>query len=278
MTHVVFNEADVAVMKKAIEIDPALQGEVVQVKDDLAVGPITDLFTAEGRQHRNQWWREVLSGGDYDGKVDDGTIDDDALVARLVNMLNSDLSLQLWIWVAPNKHDLSGYYWLISQLKAFQDRIFILFLNNLPFINEKGQIFYPEWLHTIPPREFSKAKKLARPVTASEFELDSDEWLRLCAEGKGVRIADGGKKLQQFDYDFYDADLQKYITSDWQKAGKIIHHFLHKNKHTTGDAYLLWRLKGVIAGNDFDVNGPLKGMKDFEVKVKQMQPAENDGA
>ena len=49
----------------------------------------------------------------------------------------------------------------MSQLKNYQSRVFILYLNNLPFINDKGPIFYPEWLHVIPPKEFLIANKLA---------------------------------------------------------------------------------------------------------------------
>ncbi len=161
---------------------------------------------------------------------------------------------------------MSGYYWLMSQLKNYQSRVFILYLNNLPFINEKGNIFYPEWLHVIPPREFLKAKKLARPITLCEFEVDPDEWKRLCNENKMVRILEGGKKLAQYDVDFYDDDLKKFITGEWQKASKIIHQFLHKNKQTTGDAFLLWRLKS-LTPKELDVQGEVKGMKDFEVKM-----------
>jgi len=47
----------------------------------------------------------------------------------------------------------------------------VLYFNNLPFINEKGQIFYPTVLHEILPKEFLKAKKLNRKVTLSEFEV-----------------------------------------------------------------------------------------------------------
>ena len=79
---------------------------------------------------------------------------------------------------------------------------------------------------------------------------------------------EGGKKLAQEDYDFYDAELKKFITSDWQKASKIIHQFLHKAKDTTGDAYLLWRLKIMIAQELFDVQGKLGNMKEFEIKTK----------
>jgi len=47
---------------------------------------------------------------------------------------------------------------------------------------------------------------------------------------------------------------------------------LSKNKQTTGDMFLLWRLKGLLAQGDYDVQGEPKGMKDFEVKAKSSQP------
>ena len=79
---------------------------------------------------------------------------------------------------------------------------------------------------------------------------------------------EGGKKLAQYEYDFYDNELKNFINTDWQKASKLIHQFLSKAKHTTGDAYILWRLKGMIAAGLMDVQGETRKMKDFEVKVK----------
>ena len=186
----------------------------------------------------------------------------------LVATMQGDEQEVIWIWAAQNKHDVSGYYWLLFHLKNLQGKVFILYLNNLPFINEKGNIFYPSWLMEIPPKEFLKAKKLAREITLSEFEIDPDEWTKLCIENKGVRLLEGGKKLVQYDYDFYDTELKKIITQDWQKAFKIISQFINKSKHTTGDAYLLWRLKVMIAQDMFDVQGKVGNMKDFEIKLK----------
>jgi hypothetical protein len=274
MIHIVFNEADVEVLKKAVELDESLQGDVLQVKDDYAVGPLIGIYTAEGIEARKQWWRDVLAGGDADGKVETGAVDDNKLVTDLKERLDNEPKEAIWIWAAQNKHDVSGYYWLMSQLKDYQGRVFILYLNNLPFINEKGLIFYPEWLHVIPPKEFLKAKKLARPVTLSEFEVDPDEWTKLQQEDKGVRLLEGGKKLSQQDYSFYDADLKRFITGDWQKASKIIHQFLNKNKQTTGDMYLLWRLKTILAAGEYDVQGEVRNMKEFEIKGKAAQAAE----
>lgn len=271
MIHVVFNEADIDVLQKAIELDETLQGEVLQVEDDYAVGPLKEIYTEEGIAARRAWWKEVLTGTDLEKKLDEGDVDDNKLIAFIVERLQKDEEEKVWIWAAQNKHDVSGYYWLISQLKDFQGRIYILYLNNLPFINEKGQLFYPEWIYTIQPKEMTKAKKLARLVTPSEFEVDPDEWTKLCNEEKGVRLLEGGKKLGQKDYDFYDADLKTFVTGDWQKASKVIHQFLSKSKHTTGDMFLLWRLKQLIAADLYDVQGELKNLKDFELKKKSGQ-------
>lgn len=266
MIHVVFNEADVTVLQQAIAMDESLQGEIVQVKDDYAVGPLENIYVGEGIEARKQWWREVLAGGDSDGSADSGNVDDYKTAAELVGTMRRNEEEIIWIWAAQNKHDVCGYYWLLNYMKEFQGRVHILYLNNLPFINEKGTIFYPNWLHEIPAKEFLKAKKLAREITLSEFEVDPDEWNKICAESKGVRLLEGGKKLTQAEYDFYDADLKKIITADWQKASKIIHQYLSKAKHSTGDMYLLWRLKTMIAADMFDVQGKIANMKDFEVK------------
>jgi hypothetical protein len=268
MIHIVCNLADVAVLQQAIELDETLAGDVLQVHDDFAVGPIQALDTDEGRAARKHWWAAVLAGSDYEQSLNDENKDDEKMLAGVIERLQADENEVLWIWAAQNKHDVCSYYWLVSRLKEYQGRVFILYLNNLPFINEKGQIFYPEWLHTIPPREFLKAKKLARTVTLSEFEVDPDEWTRLANEEKGVRLLEGGKKLVQYETDFYDADLKRFITGDFAKAGKIIGQFLSKNRHTTGDAYMLWRLKQLLQDENFETQGVVKNMKDFEVRSK----------
>jgi len=275
MIHIVFQEADKGALRNSFVLDESMNGEIIVIQDDYAVGPIKDIYFETGREERKQWWREVLAEGDYEGFADKGEINNDhQTISLLLEKLRSEQNEVLWIWAAQNKHDVSGYYWLISHLQEFAGRVNILYLNNLPFINEKGNLFYPVNLFQISPREFVKARKLSRQVTLSEFEIDLDEWTRLCNEQKGVRLLEGGKKLVQADYDFYDRNLESFITSEWQKAGRIIHHFLSKSKHTTGDAFLLWRLKCLLGRNDYDVNGQLKGMKDFEIKMKSTQQVE----
>ena len=141
MIHIVFQESDKLALTKSFELDTALSADVKVINDDYAVGPIQDLFSEKGTVARKQWWREVLAGTDMEAKVDSGDVDDNETVAQIKNILDNDPEEFIWIWAAQNKHDVSGYYWLISQLKDYQGRIFILYLNNLPFINAKGNIF-----------------------------------------------------------------------------------------------------------------------------------------
>lgn len=267
MTHIVFQQADINALRLSFELENSVAGTIIEIKDDFAVGPLDDIYTPEGIGKRKQWWREVLAGGDYEGLVDDSTIDDNKTVSTLIDALQNNPDKVVWIWAAPNKHDVSGYYWLISQLKEFHERIYILFLNNLPFINEKGQLFYPVNLFDIPPKEFVKARKMARLVSLAGFDTDTEEWNRLGLENKGVRLLEGGKKLIQHDYSFYDGELINVIGTDWIKVNKLMHKFYTKAKHTTGDAYLLWRLKQLIVAGKLDARGEIRSMKEFEVRV-----------
>jgi hypothetical protein len=267
MIHIVFNESEISLMKQVMELDASLQGEVFQVRDDYAVGPLTGLDTSEGWQARTDWWMELLEHSHY-GKGDTNEVDDRIVIQKIKNKLNENPEEQIWIWMGQNQHDVCGYYRLIPELKIFQGRVMVLYMNNLPFINDKGHIFYPSWLHEIPPKEFLKAKKLARPVTMSEFEIDPDEWNRICEENATVRILEGGKKIIGKDEKFYDQEILKNLTNEWQKAVRLTSNTLHRMKIKTGDVFIEWRIKKLISDGRIEVTGDMnKGWKDFDVKL-----------
>ena len=200
-----------------MDLDEALDGEIVLIGDDYSVGPIQDLFSDEGRAERRKWWAMIreessseISGQDADGEN----------IRNIVQRMGEEEFDQIWIWVAPNVRDVAGYFWLISQLSAFAGRIYIVSLNNLPFINEKGNVFYPLSLSEIPAREFIKARKLARPVGVAEFETDTDEWLRLASENKNLRLLDSGKKIIQQPDEYHDRAILNFLQPVFQKLSR----------------------------------------------------------
>ncbi len=269
ITHITFAATDKKTLEEAIALNQGLEGTVVLMGDDFSVGPISGIYSEEGMGYRKNWWDNILKGGDGEGILEGGAISNQNALQEITDALKKDNSTQIWIWMAPNSTDICGYYWLLPHLAPFQGRVMVLYLNNLPFFNEKGNIFYPNFIRQIPAKEFLKARKLAREITASEFEVDPDEWQRLMREEKGIRLFEGGKKLIQADYDFYDLELKKFISADWQKASKIINQFLSKSKYFPGELFLLWRLKEMITEGNYDLQGKVGNMKEFELKLKQ---------
>lgn len=266
MIHIVFNESEVALMQEVMTLDETMSGEVLQIRDDFAVGPLLQLETEEGWQARLAWWNEISQGSPYGETA--GSFDDRQTVMLIKEKLSANPEEELWIWMGQNQHDVTGYYWLMPQLREFQGRIMILYLNNLPFINEKGHIFYPSWLSEIQPREFTKARKLARPVTLSEFEIDPDEWRKLTEENAVVRILEGGKKIAGKEDSFYDGELLKNITGEWQKATRVLSNTLNRMKIKTGDIFIMWRMKKLITDGKIETTGDTsKSWKDFDVKL-----------
>ncbi|MEY4150624.1 MAG: hypothetical protein RL555_1228 [Bacteroidota bacterium] len=268
MLHVLFNEPDMALLKEVQDLDPGLEGPIVLVRDDYAVGPIHSLDLTEGQQQRLSWWKSCYDKTSYASIPTTPVVDDAQVIASIQQWLEADPTAECWIWMAQNQHDVSGYYWLIAKLKNWQGRIHILYLNNLPFINEKGQLFYPTWLEEIPPREFLKAKKLARPVTASEFEIDPDEWTRLMLENAGVRILEGGKKLLGKELSYFDTDIKRLLTKEWQRALRVVSNAQAKMKVKTGDVFLQWRIFQLVEEGLIESNGKWeKGWKELDIRL-----------
>ncbi len=266
MIHLVFNTADVASIKAAIELDDSLTGKIVEIKDDYAVGPIYNIYEEDGFISRREWWKNVLSFSPYEDQL--SIVNDPATVKQLIQDLDQNPEEELWCWMGQNAHDVCGYYWLMSQLKPFQGRLHVLYLNNLPFLNEKGQLFYPSYLSEIQPKEFLKAKKLARPITLSEFEIDPDEWKKLCQENEGVRFLEGGKKLVSLPISYYDKEILSLLNKNAQKLTTALSHVINKMKVKTGDAFIVSRLKAMEElGKIMFTGNWQKGWKDIVVQL-----------
>ncbi|MDE3236815.1 MAG: DUF1835 domain-containing protein [Bacteroidota bacterium] len=266
MIHIVFETANIEALSKAFELDEFLKGDIIEIKDDFAVGPVIDIYDTYGYQQRRDWWKDVLAFSPYAEQLD--IVDDKLTVHNLLQQLEENTDEQAWIWMGQNQHDVCGYYWLMSQLKEYQGRLQVLYLNNLPFINERGLIFYPQHLHQIQPKEFLKAKKLARTITPSEFEVDPDEWKKLCNDNAVVRILEGGKKIVSKEESFYDKEILVAITSDFQKLGKVLNQVLNKMKIKTGDAFLVWRMRKMMEEGKLEIQGDwAKGWKEIEIKL-----------
>jgi len=265
MKHLVFEEQNARLLQEAIVLDETLAGNIFVIRDDYATGPLAAEETEETLQARRAWWSNLLEGSPYEDQIN--LVDDVATLQQLSEELIAVPEEECWIWMGQNAHDVCGYYWILKYLKPFAGRIMVLYMNNLPFLNEKGGIFYPSHLHEILPKEFLKAKKLARPITGSEWEVDPEEWSRLLAGEGMVRLLEGGKKLVNRSIDFHDEEIFSAISSEWQKLNKLIGQLLSKNKNGLTDSFIAWRLKGMVEEGKIEwQDDKNKGWKDIQVR------------
>ena len=148
MIHLVFNTADIASIEEAIALDDSLAGKVVEIKDDYAVGPILDIYETEGYQVRRDWWKNILEHSPYEEQLD--IVDDKLTVNQLIESLEANPEEEVWFWMGQNAHDVCGYYWLMTQLKPYQGRLQVLYLNNLPFLKKSfptiKHLVHDRWL------------------------------------------------------------------------------------------------------------------------------------
>ncbi len=270
--HIVVGDAAAAPLREAVASEPALGGEVVVVRDILHVGP---LQRGEGQSFsalRTNWWREVAPALQPAAEVDD--------LERLLevsNELYKDSDSVAWCWMAPWPADVCAYYWMLPYLSKHNGRFYIVNLGNLPFLNEAGKVFYPKNISEILPRELQKARRLARPVTPSEVEMDSETWSRLLAENSGIRTHEGGKKLASRPADLYDGALLSALTTTPQKASRVLHAAIAKSLLPTGDAYLGWRLRTLAEQGLVTIDGDAtKPYREWEARLAGTVPEAAD--
>lgn len=266
MTHIVFQEANIKVLEEAIKAYETLSGKVLQVKDDFAVGPLHQIYSEEGIAARKEWWKNLLQFSPYTNSIHE--VDDQKLVEEIIQQTNADETHETWIWFAPNVHDRCGYYWLISQLENILPKVKIIYTGNLPFINEKGSIFYPAALYEIRPSEFIKAKILAGNLTQGAFEAIRDDWSKLCASDDLIRVLEDEKNIIGKPVDYFDKKIITGINDEPQKLYRLLNQLLGKMNIKTGDVFLVWRIREMCNQGELIATGNWEdGWKEITIQL-----------
>ena len=260
--HIVVGDLAAAPLNEAIMSDASLKGEVIVMKDILHVGPIQKTEGEGFSQLRTEFWQQVIP------QEKELKVDDMERLLEISNALYKDETAQVWFWMAPSPADVCAYHWMLPYMGKHMGRFYLLNIANLPFLNENGKVFYPQSIGEILPKELVKARRLARPVTPAEVEVDGEEWRKLVEENAGIRTHGGGKKLASQPESYYDNQLMSFCSHQFQKASRIVAQALNKFGIPTGDVHLGWRLRKMAEEGKLLLQGNvLKELKDFEVKL-----------
>lgn len=262
LIHITFDKAGADSLRQSFDLDDIISGEIIVLEDDLAFGPLKKKSGEGSELTRQLWWEEAFNGEEFLllNQYSEKLID-------LCQKMRSDDNNEIWIWAGQNTRDVCGYYALLSPLADFMSRVYLIYLNNLPFINDKGGIFYPLQLSEILPKEFLKARKLAREITPAEFEMDGEEWRRLKEENARVRLLEGGKKLSSQPDDYFDLELINRCRLGYMKVWRLVNQVQQKGKAYVNENFLYWRLRILIEDGVLETKEQTKNLRDAEVKV-----------
>ncbi len=261
--HIVTGDVAATPLKEAIIQDPAMEGQVIVMKDVLSVGPLQKEEGQKFSELRSAFWQMVAPNEKNPIQVDD--------LERLLeisNELSKNEEAKIWLWTAPWPADICLYHWSLKYLGKYIGRLYVVNIAGLPFLDENGKVFFPKSIGEIQPRELIKAKRLARPVTLPELETDGEEWRKLVAANAGIRTHEGGKRLLSKEEDLYDNQLISFCSHQYQKASKIVNQAIARYNIPTGDVYLGWRLRKMFDAGRLELQGDTaKLLKDFDVKL-----------
>ena len=260
--HIVTGDLAGAPLKDAVMTEATMAGEVVIIKDVLSVGPLQKEEGKTFSETRTSFWQQVVNN---EKNIE---VDDFDRISQVSLELAKNDDAKVWVWMAPWPADICTYYWSLKYLGAYLSRFYVVNIAGLPFLDEQGKIFFPRSIGDIQPKELIKARRLARPVTPAELEVDGEEWNKLVAENSGIRIHEGGKRLISKSDTWYDSQLLSFCSQQYQKASKIVGQALAKFNIPTGDLYLGWRLRKLAEMGKLQLQGDMtKALKDFDVKL-----------
>lgn len=219
------------------------QDIIIVLKDLLNVGPLQKEEGQSFSEMRKNFWQQMLPSEKNEVELSD--------MEQLLNIskqMYEDENTKAVFWMAPLSADLCAYYWLLFYLSKHKGRFLLINITGLPFLNESGKLFFPKSISELSTKEVLKATKLARPISASEEEVDVYEWKQIVAQNAAIRSAAGGKKLNHHSADAYDKQLLQHCQQHFQKSHKIIQATIGKEQAIhTGDVYLAWRLRTLAA-------------------------------
>lgn len=265
MIHIVFEREAATALQKSFEIDESMSGQIFTDDEDWSVGPLAETRPSEESViDRRQWLNQIF------GRQPD--VEHIRFIESVKTHLVENPDEAAWIWIAPNSRDICGYYHLATGLSQYQGRIFVLWLNNLPFINEKGEVFYPKKIGEIPPKEFTKARLLAQEVSISTFETDADDWKKAEQENKMLRVFEGGRKVAGKDEDYYDKQIVSLAQPAWQRTKTLLRQLTEKSNDIINSVFFTWRVRGLINQEKLEGRGDWEKTENFEVRLK---PAAN---
>ena len=274
--HIAFGDSPAGCIKYMLKQANLIEDYVFLFSDAFSIGPIHQLELETGQVGRQQWLSRSLNS--YDLYFEEEYLSTFRQSMEELQSIPQDIPIT--IWKADNAHEHVGFCFVLAHL---QDRDNIRVINTSEAHRELFQKEYE--IHEIRGtgeltteklaviyREKKKGTLLteeARKKLEQEWELLSDttDLLRIWQDNKVLSV-------QESYFDSFIIECAEKLEKEKpeervHKAPRLIGEVLGHMEQLIGDIFLEYRLRTLIQQGVFEMEGTLKAMRYYSVKLKK---------
>ncbi|WP_102272308.1 DUF1835 domain-containing protein [Cytobacillus massiliigabonensis] len=281
MIHILFGDSPAGSLKYALkQMGVSKSEKVISFWYMFSVGPVWKLHEKAGQQVRFDFMQKVMNDEhddfrDYQKKFYE-TLDQ-------IDSIPEDVPIT--IWVAENAHEQTGLRYVLHILKNKMNDIKVINSTkmfagkfNRPDIEymaiKTGEII-PEKLQVI-----YEESKLNASLSKEERKALVEEWAALAETEETLRIWQNEKikSVREDYYDQYMINMAKKLQINrerakepevFMKSARLIGEVIGHLDQYMGDSFFEYRLRKLIEKGVFEMEGNLKAMRYYSVRLKQ---------
>ncbi|KOR89167.1 DUF1835 domain-containing protein [Paenibacillus solani] len=276
--HVVFGLSDAGSLKVVLSrLGKREENKVLAFNDVFSVGPITDLHTTEGQQHRQMWLMEHDKDSFYGNLVNQ-----EHQIMRMIEKLrNIQENKTVVIWFADNAHDQTGLRFALFLLRERKAPVHIVNLTKIleetGSYGEKGKAPFAQSLI-----EYEKYLDIVRDygngflLDANQREQYVSEWIELAGQDHLIRLWEQGKVIGGDENQLDEVIIQSVIemqegvaADDFVKAGEVLERVMENSQQLISYSYIINRIWSLVNDGHLIFKGIPNMMHQFSVRISK---------
>ncbi|WP_459503711.1 DUF1835 domain-containing protein [Bacillus sp. C1] len=271
--HIAFGESPAGCIKYMLKQANVTEDYVILFSDAFSIGPIHQLELEAGQVARQQWLSRSLNSHDL-------YFEEEYLSTfrqSMEELQSIPQNIPITIWKADNAHEHVGLCFVLAHLQN-RDNIRVIntskaykeLLSEGYDIRGTGELS-PGQLAII----YEKYENFAL-LTEEERKGFKQEWELFSKTTDSLRIWQDSKVLsvQESYFDSFIIECAKNLEKDateeqFYKSARLIGEALGQIEQSVGDIFLEYRLRTLIQQGVFEMEGTLKAMRYYSVKLKK---------
>lgn len=271
--HIAFGDSPAGCLKHMLSQADLRQEHVISFSDAFSIGPIHQLELQSGQAARQQWLSRNLNS--YDLYFEEEYLP--RFLETMEQLQSIPKDIPITIWKADNAHEHIGLYFTLAQLKE---------QNNIRVINTSEahkELFSKDYsiraTGELPPEKLAVIRekygkgplltKNARKELEKEWETFSEttDVLRIWKDNKVLSVQED--YLDSFMIECA-TKLELEKTEDtFYKSARLVGEVLGNGEQYIGDDFIEYRLRTLIQQGVFEMEGTLKSMRYYSVKLNK---------